>query len=196
MALARDFSSILIEKDRLAQRVHELGRAIAQDVSFAVQRSGQTTPGLGDGRESEPRVVIIAVMTGAMVFVADLIREMPIKLRIELVGVSSYPGTSMESKGVRLKSALPETIAGAHVLLIDDILDSGQTLHALVGLIRERGPASLRTCVLLRKPGKSKLPVTPDYVGFDIPDEFVVGYGLDYDGLYRNYPAIAILRAP
>jgi hypoxanthine phosphoribosyltransferase len=185
MALANDFSTVLVEKDRIAQRVHELGVQIAKDL----QRSVSQTP---DGHE--PHIVIIAVMTGAMVFVADLIREMPIKLRIELVAVSSYPGTSVESKGVKMKSALPANLAGSHVLLIDDILDSGQTLHTLIDLLRKENPASLRTCVLLRKPGKAKLPVDVQYVGFDIPDEFVVGYGLDYDGLYRNHPAIAVLR--
>lgn len=185
MALANDFAATLVEKDRIAQRVHELGVQIAKDLQRSV---AATPPG------QEPHIVIIAVMTGAMVFVADLIREMPIKLRIELVAVSSYPGTSVESKGVKMKSALPDNLAGSHVLLIDDILDSGQTLHTLIDLITREKPASLRTCVLLRKPGKAKLPVNPEYVGFDIPDEFVVGYGLDYDGLYRNHPAIAILR--
>jgi len=100
----------------------------------------------------------------------------------------------MESKGVALKSELPRELAGRHLIVIDDILDSGQTLDVLTSLIRERQPASLRTCVLLRKPGKAKVDVRVDYVGFDIPDEFVVGYGLDYDGLYRNYPAIGVLK--
>jgi hypoxanthine phosphoribosyltransferase len=185
MALANDFATTLVEKDRIAQRVHELGVQIAKDL----QRSVAATPA-----GQEPHIVIIAVMTGAMVFVADLIREMPIKLRIELVAVSSYPGTSVESKGVKMKSALPDKLANSHVLLIDDILDSGQTLHTLIDLINKEKPASLRTCVLLRKPGKAKLPVKVEYVGFDIPDEFVVGYGLVYDGLYRNHPAIAVLR--
>lgn len=191
MAIAKDFANTLIERDRIAQRVHELGRAIANDLLRDVQQSHASNHTGGQ----EPRIVIIAVMTGAMVFVSDLIREMPIKLRIEFIAVSSYPGTSMESKGVKLKSELPSDLHGAHVLLIDDILDSGHTLHALLQLLRQQGPHSVRTCVLLRKPGKSKLPVTPDYVGFDIPDEFVVGYGLDYDGYYRNHPAIAVLRS-
>lgn len=187
MALQRDFSSILIERDRVAQRVHEIGHQITNDF----RRAGVN---IDDPQSPDSRVVIIAVMTGAMVFVADLIREMPVKLHIELVAVSSYPGTSVESKGVKMKTALPSDLAGTHVLLIDDILDSGQTLHALQGLISQQKPASLRTCVLLRKPGKAKIDVKPEYVGFDIPDEFVVGYGLDYDGLYRNFPGIAVLR--
>jgi len=111
-----------------------------------------------------------------------------------LVAVSSYPGTSLESKGAMLRSELPRNLAGKHVLIVDDILDSGQTLDVLSRLIAEQKPASLRLCVLLRKPGKAKVLVKPDYVGFDIPDEFVVGYGLDYDGFYRNLPQIATLR--
>jgi hypoxanthine phosphoribosyltransferase len=178
-----DIASILIEKDRIAQRVHELGHRIAQDL----YKEGVTLDG-------EQRVVLVPVLTGSMVFVADLIRELPFKLRMEVVAVSSYPGSSMESKGVRLRSTLPDTLAGAHVLLVDDIFDSGQTVDVLSGLIRGQHPASLRTCVLLRKPGKSKVGVQPDYVGFDIPDEFVVGYGLDYDGFYRNFPAVAVLK--
>ncbi len=187
MALQRDFSTILIERDRVAQRVHELGHQITRDLREAGVN-------LDDPQAANSRVVIIAVLTGAMVFVADLIREMPVKLHIELVAVSSYPGTSVESKGVKMKTALPSDLGGAHVLLIDDILDSGQTLHTLVDLIGRQHPASLRTCVLLRKPGKAKIDIKPDYVGFDIPDEFVVGYGLDFDGLYRNFPGIAVLR--
>lgn len=178
-----DLASILIEKDRIAQRVHELGHRIAQDL----YREGVTLDG-------DQRVVIIPVLTGSMVFVADLIRELPFKLRMEVVAVSSYPGKSMESKGVAIKGTLPETLQGTHIILVDDIFDSGQTLDVLSGLIRQQQPASLRTCVLLRKPGKAKVALVPDYVGFDIPDEFVVGYGLDYDGFYRNFPAVAVLK--
>jgi hypoxanthine phosphoribosyltransferase len=185
------FSHDLIAKDAIAKRVRELGAQIAADLDGALREDARRPHAPG---EPPPHVTLIAVMTGAMVFVADLIREMPLQLRIELVAVSSYPGTSMESKGVRMKTALPDNLAGAHVLLIDDILDSGHTLHTLHALIRAKQPASLRTCVLLRKPGKAQPPVSVDYVGFDIPDEFVVGYGLDYDGLYRNHPAVAVLK--
>ncbi len=178
-----DIASILIEKDRIAQRVHELGHKMATDL----YREGVTLDG-------DQRVIIIPVLTGSMVFVADLIRELPFKLRMEVVAVSSYPGKSMESKGVRLKGDLPGDLAGAHVILVDDIFDSGQTLDVLGRLIKEQRPASLRSCVLLRKPGKAKVSFVPDYVGFDIPDEFVVGYGLDYDGFYRNFPAVAVLK--
>jgi hypoxanthine phosphoribosyltransferase len=182
----RDIESILIDTGRIEQRVRELGAQVAADLAADLG---------GDGsEESHGQLVIIPIMTGAMVFTADLIRQLPLKLSLEVVGVSSYPGKSMESKGASIRSELPKGIAGKHVLVIDDILDSGQTLEVVTGLIREQRPASVRSCVLLRKPGKAKVGVDATYVGFDIPDEFVVGYGLDYDGYYRNYPAVATLR--
>jgi hypoxanthine phosphoribosyltransferase len=181
----QDIDHILIDEQRIAARVRELGRQIAADL----QREF-----VGHRGTSEPGVSIVPIMTGALVFTADLIRQLPFKLRMELLAVSSYPGKSVASKGVSLRSSLPSTLEGTHVLLVDDILDSGQTMHVVSGLIRERGAASLRTCVLLRKPGKAVVDFTPDYVGFDIPDAFVVGYGLDYDGHYRNLPNIAVVK--
>lgn len=178
---------MLVDSGRIAGRVRELGRDISRDILELLAADAEHGP--------EDRVVLIPILTGAMVFVADLIRELPIKLSLEMVGVSSYPGRSVESKGVSIRHELPRTLAGKHVLIVDDILDSGQTLDVVARLVREQSPASLRTCVLLRKPGKARVAFEPDYVGFDIPDEFVVGYGLDYDGYYRNYPAIATLRA-
>jgi hypoxanthine phosphoribosyltransferase len=181
----RDIERILIDERQIAARVRELGTQIAGDL----------TRELGPQVEQEGRIVIIPIMTGAMVFVADLIRHLPLKLSLELVAVSSYPGKSMESKGVAMRSELPRDLRDRHVLVIDDILDSGQTLRTVADLIGEQRPASLRMAVLLRKPGKAKVAIQPDYVGFDIPDEFVVGYGLDYNGFYRNFPQIATLRA-
>jgi hypoxanthine phosphoribosyltransferase len=182
----RDISSILIDTGRIEKRVRELGTQIAADLSRELG---------GDGSEqSHGQLAIIPVMTGALVFTADLIRQLPLKLSIDVVGVSSYPGKSVESKGAAIRSELPKGLAGKHVLIIDDILDSGQTLDVVTRLIREQSPKSVRSCVLLRKPGKAKVGEGATYVGFDIPDEFVVGYGLDYDGYYRNFPAIATLR--
>jgi hypoxanthine phosphoribosyltransferase len=180
----RDIDKVLIGRERIAERVHELGAQIAQDL----QRE------LGDDGDHTGEIVLVSVLTGSIVFVADLIRQLPVKLSLGLVAVSSYPGTSMESKGAMLRSELPKNLTGKHVLVVDDILDSGQTLDVLSRLILEQKPASLRLAVLLRKPGKAKVAVKVDYVGFDIPDEFVVGYGLDYDGFYRNYPEIATLK--
>lgn len=186
MGMHRDLERILIPAAAIEARVRDLGQTIAAELEREIG---------GDGTHADHgELVIVPILTGSVMFVADLVRRLPLKLRLEMVGVSSYPGKSMESKGVSIRHELPGTLAGKHVLVIDDILDSGHTLDVVTRLIREQRPASLRTCVLLRKPGKSSLPVAPDYVGFDIPDEFVVGYGLDYDGFYRNLPEIATLR--
>jgi hypoxanthine phosphoribosyltransferase len=179
--MQRDIERILIDRDAIDLRVRSLAADIVRDAQAAAA-------------SDEPDLVIMPVLTGSLIFVADLIRHMPVRLRLELVGVSSYPGKSIESKGASIRHDLPTTLAGRHILVVDDILDSGQTLDLVTRLVREQSPASLRSCVLLRKPGKAVVHVTPDYVGFDIPDEFVVGYGLDYDGYYRNYPQIASLR--
>jgi hypoxanthine phosphoribosyltransferase len=185
-----DIEQVLISRLRIAARVRELGGTIARDLALDLAAD----PPSPDGRPAEERIVLIPILTGSIVFVADLIREMPLKLSIEVVGVSSYPGKSMESKGVSIRHELPRGLAAKHVIIVDDILDSGQTLDVVTRLVREQAPSTVRTCVLLRKPGKAKVDFKPDYVGFDIPDEFVVGYGLDYDGFYRNYPEIATLR--
>lgn len=180
--MQHDLQHILVSRDQIAKRVCELGVAIARDLDSALA-------------SRDARVVLIPVMTGALVFAADLIRQLPLKLRLGLVAVSSYPGASMTSKGARLESELPHDLAGAHVLVIDDILDSGQTLAMVREIIEAQNPASLRVCVLLKKPKTArKREVEAEYVGFEIPDEFVVGYGLDFDGLYRNLPDIGTLR--
>ena len=185
-----DIEQVLLTRSRIAFRVRELGAKIASDLAADLA----SDPPSADGRPAEERVVLIPILTGSIVFVADLIREMPLKLSIEVVGVSSYPGKSMESKGVSIRHELPKGLAGKHVIIVDDILDSGQTLDVVTRLVREQSPSTVRTCVLLRKPGKARVDFKPDYVGFDIPDEFVVGYGLDYDGFYLNYPEIATLK--
>ncbi|MBX3317629.1 MAG: hypoxanthine phosphoribosyltransferase [Phycisphaeraceae bacterium] len=184
-----DIERTLIGRDAIAARVRELGRRIASDLERDLSAEGSCADESG-------RVAIIAVMTGALIFTADLVREMPMKLSLELVTVSSYPGASTMSKGAAMRSVLPRDLLGKHVLIVDDILDSGQTLDLVKRLVEEQGPASVRICVLLRKLVERVVEVEADYIGFDIPNEFVVGYGLDYDGHYRNHPEIAVLRAP
>ncbi len=181
--MLKDLDKTLVSRAQIAARIRELAAQIARDLESCVGSPLE---------DHEGEIVFVPVLTGSIVFLADLIRELPLKLSLRLVAVSSYPGKSVESKGARLRGELPPDLAGKHVVVVDDILDSGQTLEVLTSLIAEQSPASLRTCVLLRKPGKSVF--TADYVGFDIPDEFVVGYGLDYDGFYRNHPEIATLR--
>jgi len=181
-----EIERILVTREQIAARVGEMARDIARDLKADLVRDGHSAL-------DEDRVVLIPIMTGAMIFAADLIRAMPVKLAIGLVTVSSYPGQAVSSKGAQLASALPGNLAGKHVLVIDDILDSGQTLALVRVVVGAQNPASLRIVVLLDKKTKRVREVPVDYVGFEIPDEFVVGYGLDYDGYYRNHPEIAVL---
>lgn len=183
----RDIERVLIDEARIAARVREIAAVLAGELVGELEREGVNEP--------EGHVAFIPIMTGAMVFTADLIRRLPLKLSLELVAVSSYPGATVESRGAKMASALPEGLGGKHVVVIDDILDSGRTLAMVTGLIRERRPASLRSVVLLNKPARRSVEVAADHVGFEVPDEFVVGYGLDYDGYYRNLPFIGTLRA-
>jgi hypoxanthine phosphoribosyltransferase len=181
-----EIDRVLIGRERIAARVHELAAELCEDLRADVDRAGAG------------RIVIVPIMSGAMIFASDLLREMPLKLSIGLVAVSSYPGKSLASKGAVIESELPSDLSGKHVVIVDDILDSGQTIELVRKIVGEQRPASVRACVLLRKAVK-RAATTPDdrlaeYVGFDIPDEFVVGYGLDYNGFYRNYPEIATLK--
>lgn len=184
-----DIERTLIDREAIAERVREMGGQIARDLERDLAAEGA-------GQDHGGRVAIIAVMTGALIFTADLVREMPLKLSLELVTVSSYPGSSTMSKGAAMRSVLPKDLRGKHVLIVDDILDSGQTLDLVKRLVEEQEPATVRICVLLRKLVPRVVEVVADYIGFDIPNEFVVGYGLDFDGYYRNHPEIAVLRRP
>jgi len=177
----RELHRVLIGRERIATRVTQIGRAIAQDLA---------------GEPESARVVLVPILTGAMVFVADLIRHIPLKMSIRPVTLSSYPGQATESQGVTLRGEIPTDLSGAHVIVIDDILDSGRTLGLLKRMIIAQRPASVRLCVLLNKRKKSgrEEDVSVDYAGFEIDDEFVVGYGLDYDGYFRNLPDIVTIR--
>jgi hypoxanthine phosphoribosyltransferase len=174
---------VLIDRGRIAARVQEIADQLSTDLTEQIKG------------EEHPRIVLVPILTGSIVFLADLIRHMPMKLSIEVVAVSSYPGRTMRSKGAKIRSELPDNLAGTHVLVIDDILDSGETMAVVKRLIGEQNPASLRLCVLLEKEMPDAADrVKADYVGFTIPDEFVVGYGLDYNGFYRNHPDVVTLR--
>lgn len=177
---------VLIDRSAIAERVGDLGRRIARDLEAELARTGS--------RDAGSQVVIVGVLTGSLVFLADLVRELPLKLSMELITVSSYPGKTTVSRGVTVHEDIPHQLGGKHVLVVDDILDSGRTLSVIRDRIAAKAPASMRICVLLRKDCERAVEVDVDYVGFDIPDEFVVGYGLDYDGFYRNNPDIAILQ--
>ena len=174
-----EIERILIERTRIAERIGELAREIQQ------------------GFEDHARgteIVLVPVLTGAIIFLADLVRQLPQKMRINVLSASSYPGKTRTSSGVLSVEEIADDLTGRHVLIVDDILDSGSTIMAIRGMVEDRGAASVQACVLLRKQRSSALDTRCEYVGFDIPDEFVVGYGLDYDGYYRNLPDIAILK--
>jgi hypoxanthine phosphoribosyltransferase len=165
---------ILIPADRIQERVGELARQIARDYK-------------------DRPVTIVGVLTGSLMFLADLVRRLDLPLRIGLIQASSYRGAVTNPGELHVQPELVPDVRGRDVLLLDDILDTGQTLSYLMEHLRNVGAASLRVAVLLRKRGRQKVPLEPDYCGFDIPDAFVVGYGLDYNDEYRHLPYIAVL---
>ena len=173
-----DIERVLVPSAAIAARVRSLAMTLGEDYGHA------------DGR-----LTVVPVMTGSLLFAADLVRALPQRrLRIQLTTVSSYGGTETASRGSSIVGALPKHLAGHHVLIVDDILDSGGTLRLLRSEFEVRGAADVRACVLLRKRIPSALSTPCEYVGFDIDDDFVVGYGLDYDDLYRNLPYVGTLR--
>lgn len=175
----RDIAKVLIDRDRIAKRIADLGEEIRRDL---------------DTLDGDTEIVLVPILTGAVIFVADLIRHLPQKIRIGVVAASSYPGRATTSKGAALAGSLPDDLEGKHVLIVDDILDSGSTIRLIRNEIERRQPRSLHACVLLRKVISSAMETPCEYVGFDIPDEFVVGCGLDYNNYYRNLPDICVLK--
>jgi len=143
-------------------------------------------------REGNRPLTVIAIMTGSIVFLADLIRKLDMPLRVGVVQTSSYRGTSRGA--LTINADLMPDIAGRDVLLVDDIFDTGRTLHEVISRFDDFRPRSLRSAVLLLKRGRQEVDLRPDYVGFEIPDEFVVGYGLDFNDQYRNLPYLATLE--
>jgi hypoxanthine phosphoribosyltransferase len=170
-----DLREIVLTEGQIQERVAELGDEISADY--------------GD----EP-VLLIAVLRGAALFVADLSRQISSPVEIDFMAVSSYGSSTKSSGVVRIIKDLDETIEDRHVLVVEDILDTGLTLKYLLKNLASRQPASLEVCTLLSKVGKQRVPISCRYVGFEVPDEFVVGYGLDYAEKYRNLPYIGVLR--
>lgn len=174
--LANDIAYVLIDEVELQRRIQELGKAIAVDHTGADD------------------LLLICVLKGAYIFLADLSRALARPHQVDFMGVSSYGAGTKSSGAVQIIMDLKEDISGRHVLIVEDIIDSGRTLSYMRRNLLARSPASLRICSLLNKPSRREVDVEVDYVGFDIPDEFVVGYGLDYGQLYRNLPYIAVLK--
>jgi hypoxanthine phosphoribosyltransferase len=166
---------ILLSEAQIQQRVRQLGRQIEADY------------------RGKP-LTIVAVLTGSLILLADLIRQIQMPLRVALLQASSYRGTTTTAAPLVVNEAFSPEVEGRDVLLLDDILDTGQTLATLVRHMSDRGARSVRTAVLLRKVGRQQVPLEPDYCGFTIPDAFVVGYGLDYNDDYRHLPYVAILK--
>jgi hypoxanthine phosphoribosyltransferase len=168
---------ILLPAEHICSRVAELAAAVAADY-----------------RGRQP-FTVIGVLTGSLMFLADLVRQLDVPHRIGFIQASSYRGDSTAPGDLRIGPELFPDIRGRHVLLLDDILDTGQTLARLADHLTGLGPASVRACVLLRKRGRQRVAFEPDYCGFDIPDAFVVGYGLDFNDEYRHLPYIGVLPA-
>ncbi|MGM9892034.1 hypoxanthine phosphoribosyltransferase [Limosilactobacillus sp.] len=138
--------------------------------------------------------LVVSVMTGALVFTSDMLKRLPFKLNLDYVDVSSYANGSQSAGQVKLIQDLSSDIKGRPVIIMEDIIDTGHTLKYLADLLQNRGAKSIEICALLDKPDRREVDVEADYVGFKVPDEFIVGYGLDYSGFYRNLPYIGILK--
>jgi len=176
VSLHDDVEEILLDSETVANRVSELAAELTADYA---------------GRDP----VLVSVLKGALVFLADLMRAMDLPSSIDLMEVSSYGGTATESSGlVRIMKDLSASIADEDVLIVEDIIDTGLTLNYLLRYLWERNPASIRICCLLDKPARRLAEIPIDYIGFTIPDRFVIGYGLDYDERYRNLPYIGVLK--
>ena len=170
-----DIKEIVLTEEQIQQRVAELGEEITRDY--------------GD----EP-VLLVAVLRGAAVFVADLARHIESPVEIDFMAVSSYGSSTHSSGVVRILKDLDEDIEGRHVLVVEDILDTGLTLKYLLKNLASRSPASLEVVALMHKVGKQRVPISCRYIGFEIPDAFVVGYGLDFAERYRNLPYVGVLK--
>lgn len=172
----QDIDHILVSEEQLRQKVAELGARISRDY---------------EGHD----LLLVSILKGGAVFMADLMRAVTIPCAIDFMVVSSYGGANTESTGlVKIVKDLDADLTGKDVLIVEDILDTGITLSNLMPMLRLRNPSSVRLCTILSKPSRRKVDIEPDYLGFEVPDEFVVGYGLDFDEKYRNLPYVGVLR--
>ena len=172
--LGADLEKVLISEEQIAQRLREMAADIDADY---------------DGRD----LLIVGVLKGAVMVMADLARALSTRVEMDWMAVSSYGSGTKSSGVVRILKDLDRDITGRNVLIVEDIIDSGLTLSWLMSNLSSRGPASVEVCTLLRKPDAAQVDVPVRYVGFDIPNEFVIGYGLDYDERYRNVPFVGTL---
>ena len=173
--MKNDMQYILLDRETIAKRVQELGREISRDYA------------------DEPPL-LVCILKGSVVFFADLMRAIDLPLKIEFMTASSYGSATVSSGKVTIVSELDKKIVDKHVILVEDIIDSGRTIAYIKKDMLNKGVKSLKVCALLDKPDRRVSDVEADYIGFPIPDEFVVGYGLDYDQKYRNFPDIGVLK--
>ncbi len=175
-SMHQDIDHVLVSEEQLQAKVAELGARISADY---------------EGRD----LLLVSILKGAVVFMADLMRAVTIPCAIDFMVVSSYGGANTSSTGlVKIIKDLDQDLSGKDVLIVEDILDTGITLSHLMPMLQMRNPRSLRLCTILSKPSRRKAEIEPDYCGFEVPDEFVVGYGLDYDEKYRNLPYVGVLK--
>lgn len=170
-----ELEEILVSGEQIAARVQEIGKEITEAYE-------------------DEEITVISIINGALLFTADLIRQVDLPVRVDCIRVSSYRNSTKSEKEPEILYNINLDLENRHVLLIDDILDTGKTLFMLTEAIQRMGPKSLRTCVLLNKIGRREISIDADFVGFDIPDRFVVGYGLDFAERYRNLPCIGALH--
>ncbi len=170
----KEFEKVLITREEIKDAVEKLGKRISKDY---------------EGKE----LLLVCILKGAFVFCSDLVRNITIPVTLDFLSASSYGQTSVSSGNVQIYKDLETDIIGKHVLLVEDIIDTGLTLKVLKGIMTVRNPASVKICTLLDKKDRRKVDITPEYCCFSIPDEFVVGYGLDYSEKYRNLPDIMVL---
>lgn len=166
---------VLIDEQKIEKRVQELGEQIGKDYQ---------------GKEP----VVVAILKGSIIFYGDLVRKIKLPMRFDTMAVSSYGSGTQSSGNVKIKKDLSRDISGEDVLIIEDIIDSGNTMKALTSLLEHRGAKSIKVCAFLDKPSRRQVDFKADYIGYSIPDEFVVGYGLDYDEKYRNLPYVGVLE--
>ena len=166
---------VLVSREEIQQAVARIGAEITKDY---------------EGKE----LFVIGVLKGGFMFMADLVREINLPLQLDFISVSSYGSSTKTSGVVRMIKDIDKPLDGKHLLIVEDIIDSGVTLKYLKEMFATRGPLSIKVCTIFDKPSRRKVEMKGDYVGIEIPDEFVIGYGLDYDGKYRNLPDLCVLR--
>ncbi|MCC8064418.1 MAG: hypoxanthine phosphoribosyltransferase [Clostridiales bacterium] len=174
--MEQDIEQVLFTEEQLRSRVQALGAEITRDF------------------QGKDKLLLLSVLRGSYIFMADLSRAIDLPCLVDFLSVSSYGGGTKSSGQVEIKKDISMDLEGYHVIVVEDILDSGNTLYYLMDLLKLRKAASVSICTLLDKPERRTKPITADYVGFTVPDAFVVGYGLDYDQKYRNLPYIGILK--